>query len=184
MLMRTPASVRQFLAAMTCVASPVMGQLPTTRLDAVFPPGLQAGSETTVALTGLDLAEVDRLIFSDAGLSAVHGEGLNFKVTASAGIQPGLYEVRAAGRYGISASRLFAVGTLPELLESGPHDTPEKALLLTLPITVNGTTGTDAADYFRFAASKGVVIAGSYKNSLSLLTCTSCAFPVNKFIVV
>jgi hypothetical protein len=155
MLMRTPASVRQFLAAMACVASPVMGQLPTTRLDAVFPPGLQAGSETTVALTGLDLAEVDRLIFSDAGLSAVHGEGLNFKVTASAGIQPGLYEVRAAGRYGISASRLFAVGTLPELLESGAHDTPEKALLLTLPITVNGTTGTDAADYFRFAASKG-----------------------------
>ncbi len=86
MLMRTPASVRQFLAAMACVASPVMGQLPTTRLDAVFPPGLQAGSETTVALTGLDLAEVDRLIFSDAGLSAVHGEGLNFKITASAGM--------------------------------------------------------------------------------------------------
>ena len=155
MSMRTPASVRQLLAAMACLSSPVMGQLPTTRLDAVFPPGLVAGSETTVALTGLDLEEVDRLIFSDAGLSAVHGEGLNFKVTASAGIQPGLFEVRAAGRYGISASRLFAVGTLPELVESGLHDTPEKAQLLTLPITVNGTTGTDAADFFRFTATKG-----------------------------
>ena len=143
------------MAAMACPVPATLAQLPTARLDAVFPPGLQAGRESELTLTGQDLQDVDRLLFSDAGLSAVPGGGLKFKVTASAGMAPGLYEIRAAGRYGISASRLFEVGTLPEVSDPGNNDAPDKALVLTLPVTVNGTTGADAADFFRFTATKG-----------------------------
>ena len=153
--MPLPAPARLLLAALASMASPVLAQLPTARLDALFPPGLQLGTETAVALTGQDLEDADHLLFSDPGLSATHQEGLQFKITASAGLRPGLYEVRAAGRYGLSASRLLAIGTFPELTDAGPHDSPDQALPLTLPITVNGTTAADAADFFRFTATKG-----------------------------
>ena len=153
--MRNPAPVRLLLAALVGMASPVPAQLPTARLDALFPPGLQLGTETSVTLTDTDLENVDRLLFSDPGLSATHGEGVNFKITASGGLRPGLYEVRAVGRYGISASRLLAVGSFPELTDVGTYDSPEHALSLTPPVTVNGTTAADAADFFRFPATKG-----------------------------
>ena len=130
-------------------------QLPTARLDAAFPPGLQAGTEAEISLTGQSLEGVDRLLFSDPGITAFHGEGLKFKVTASTGVAPGLYEMRAAGRYGISASRLFAVGSLPEVLEPQTNSSMEKALAVTPPVTINGTSGADAADFFRFPATAG-----------------------------
>jgi len=150
-----PSPARLLLTALAGMASPVAAQLPTARLDALFPPGLQSGTETATALTGLDLEDADHLLFSDPGLSATHQEGLNFKITASAGLRPGLYEVRAAGRYGLSASRLLAIGAFPEVTDTGIHDSPERALSLSLPITVNGTTAADAADFFRFTASNG-----------------------------
>ncbi len=129
-------------------------QLPTARLDSIFPPGLRGGTECEVTIGGADLDDADRLLFSDAGLSATRVEGLKFKVTASAGMAPGLYEVRAAGRYGISASRLFAVGTIPEVNEPADNASPEKSFNVTPPVTINGTAGPEAGDHFRFKAVK------------------------------
>ena len=74
------------LAALGAAALPLMAQLPTARLDTVFPQGLRAGTETEVTIAGADLDGVDRLLFSDPGLSAVPVDGLKFKVTASAGM--------------------------------------------------------------------------------------------------
>ena len=129
-------------------------QLPTARLDSIFPPGIRAGTDTEITISGPDLDGADRLLFSDAGLSATRVEGAKFKVTASGGMAPGIYEVRAVGKYGITASRAFIVGTLPELNESGDNTTLAKAVQLTLPATVNGQTGGEAADHFKFHASK------------------------------
>jgi hypothetical protein len=128
-------------------------QLPTARLDSVFPPGLRAGTETEVTIAGADLDGVDQLHFSDAGLSAVRVDGLKFKITASAGMAPGAYEVRAAGKYGITASRIFTVGLLPEVNEPGAKS-PAKAFAITPPVTVNATADGEAADHFRFTAKK------------------------------
>lgn len=130
------------------------GQLPTARLDSIFPPGIRAGTDTEITIAGPDLDDADRLLFSDSGLSATRVEGAKFKVTASGGMAPGIYEVRAAGKYGISASRAFVVGTMPELNEPGDNTSPAKAALVTIPVTVNGQAGADAADHFKFHASR------------------------------
>lgn len=143
------------LAALGSAALPLAAQLPTARLDTIFPQGLRAGTETEVTIAGADLDGVDRLLFSDPGLSAVPVEGLKFKVTASAGMAPGVHEIRAAGRYGISASKLFVVGSFPEVSEAAPNASPATATEVALPVTINGTTGPDAADHFRFKASAG-----------------------------
>ncbi len=136
------------------MTAPLHAQLPTARLDSVFPPGVRAGTETEVTLSGPDLDDADRLLFSDAGLIAVRVEGLKFKVTASAGMNPGHYEVRAAGKYGITASRSFAVGTMPEVNEPGDNGSPEKAFAVTPPVTINGTAGGEAADHFKLHVAK------------------------------
>lgn len=137
------------------MAAPAVAQLPTARLDAVFPPGLRAGSEVEVTLQGVDLDDVKELLFSHPGLTAVHGEGAKFKVTAAANVPPGTHEVRVKGRYGISSSRLIAVGSLTESVDPGTNDTTENAFVITPPVTVNGIVAADAADYFRFNAAKG-----------------------------
>jgi hypothetical protein len=136
------------------LAAPLHAQLPTARLDAIFPPGLRAGTETEVTVAGTDLDGADRLLFSDAGISATRLDGLKFKVTASAGMTPGPYEVRAAGKYGITASRIFTVGLLPEVNEPGDNHSPVKAFAVTPPVTINANAGGDAADHFKFTAKK------------------------------
>lgn len=129
-------------------------QIPTARLDSIYPPGIRAGTDTEITIAGPDLDDADRLLFSDSGLSATRVEGARFKITASAGMAPGIYEVRAAGKYGITASRAFIVGTLPELNEPGDNASPAKAAAVTLPVTVNGQAGGEAADHFKFHAAK------------------------------
>lgn len=143
------------LATSLLLANSAQAQLPTARLDAVFPPGIQLGTETEVTLQGVDLDEIDRLLTSDPGLTTVHGEGLKFKITASAATPPGLYEIRVGGRYGLSSSRLFAVGSFPEINEAPGNDTLEKAQAVTPPLTINASAGGDAADFFKFTATKG-----------------------------
>ena len=143
------------LTAIVLVQTSALAQLPTARIDSVFPPGLKAGTEAELTLQGTDLEDADRLLFNDAGLTAVHGEGPKFKVTASASMAPGLYEMRVGGRFGISSSRLIAVGSLPEISETPDNASIEKALAISPPITINGTAGNDAADYFKFTATKG-----------------------------
>ena len=137
-----------------CCVAPSFAQLPTARLDSVFPAGARAGTDTEITIAGTDLDDADRLLFSDPGLSAVRVEGAKFKVTASAGLAPGIYEVRAAGKYGITASRSFAAGTLPEVNEPGGNASAAQAFAVTPPVTINGTASGDAADHFRFHAAK------------------------------
>lgn len=143
------------ITAIILVQVSALAQLPTARIDSAFPPGLKAGTEAELSLQGTDLEDADRLLFNDAGLTAVHGEGPKFKVTASAAMAPGLYEMRVGGRFGISSSRLIAVGSLPEMIDTPDNASIEKALAVTPPVTINGTAGNDAADYFKFFATKG-----------------------------
>ena len=47
-------------------------------------PIIDVEAELLGSVDGTDLDDADRLLFSDAGLSATRVEGLKFKVTASA----------------------------------------------------------------------------------------------------
>jgi hypothetical protein len=47
-----------------------LGQLPTARLNSVFPAGGKAGSSVEVTITGVDLEQADKLLFTHAGITA------------------------------------------------------------------------------------------------------------------
>ena len=153
-----------------------LGQLPATRLAGVYPAGVQAGQSVKVTISGGDLDDVDRLLFSHAGLSAARVMAEpgpfdkaprpipnRFQVTSAANVPAGVYEVRAAGKYGASNPRAFTVGELEETVETEPNNDIQAAGELTLPVAVNGRfEATGDVDYFQFTAPAGrrIVVMG------------------------
>ena len=156
------------LAVLLGGISQVLAQLPSARLLTVFPTGGKQGSTFEVTVTGQDLDEVGRLRFSHPGITAspvlteptllrklarpVPGE---FTVTIAPNVPPGLYDLRAIGRYGVSNPRAFMVGDRPEMMERAPNQSPANANKVPLGTVVNGQADKDGADYFRFSAGKG-----------------------------
>ena len=60
---------------------------------------------------------------------------------------------------GGTGARAFLVGELPEFIETESNSLPERAELVTLPVTINGQIdGERDMDYYRFMAKEGEVI--------------------------
>ncbi len=155
-----------FLAGM-----PLYGQLPEARLHHVFPPGGQIGASADVTVKGVDLDELNRLVFSHAGITATPklapGEPFDeqprplpgqFTVTISPDVPAGIYEVRGCGLYGTSTARSFAVSSLPQVVEQGANNSLDSAMPLELNSIVNGRTAADTYDCYQFSATRGTRI--------------------------
>ena len=171
-------SCRKPLALITMIGLFLVGvslahaQLPNTRLFAVFPPGGQAGAAVDLTITsGLELEEVNRLLFNHPGIVAaakmqdVAGKPTpvinQFAITVAADVPSGNYEVRAVGFFGISNPRTFVVGAKKELNETEPNNTRETAPVIELNQTVNGrVNGATDIDWFKFAGKAGQRVLG------------------------
>ncbi len=150
--------------------SQLLAQLPGARLGSVFPSGAQAGQTVEVTIAGDDLDDVDRLVFSHAGITATrkmaepgpfdNGQSQpvenQFVVTVKGDVPPGQHEVRCQGKYGLSNPRTFVVDSLAEVNETEPNHETENATEITVPGVVNGQLNGGAdVDQFRFKASAG-----------------------------
>ena len=123
------------MAAVVPSARPAAAQLPFPRLDSIFPPGAAAGSSIEVRLRGADLDDLTQLRFTHVGLDATPrmdepemfhpaarprpGE---FTVRIDKDVPPGIYEVQAIGRFGISNPRRFHVDALENAVETGARE--------------------------------------------------------------
>jgi hypothetical protein len=134
----------------------VRAELPHTRLDGIFPLGGRAGSETVLEIGGKDLDDVQTLHFDHPGLQATFIKSNQFRLSVAPDMPPGTYEVRAVGKYGISAVQLFEVGRgLVEVAEIEPNDSPDKAQPVPMNAAINGRSDNNGDDFFRFPAKKG-----------------------------
>src|SRR6516225_6936053 len=145
------------IAIVFLAAAPARAQLPQTRLDRVTPLGGQTGTSFDLEIAGKDLDEVKSLHFDHPGLRAEPGEKPNhFRVTIAADTPLGTHEVRAVGKFGISASRLLLVQQgLTEVQEKEPNDTIAQANAVPMNCAINGMADNNGEDYFRFPAKKG-----------------------------
>ena len=141
--------VRVLLATTTFAA-----ELPVIRLDTIFPPGGQAGSEVEVTIAGADLDEAKELHFSTPGVTA-EAKDKKFVVKIAPDVRPGIYDVRVSGLLGISNPRAFVIGDLPQITEPSTNNKSEAATEVALDSTVSGTATPAIADYFKFTAKKG-----------------------------
>ena len=155
------------LLAVLLLSSTVSAQLPNPALDFIFPAGGQIGTTLEVEVAGRDLDEGRQLIFSHPGLRGVQltrppaefetGDrpiANRFRVSIPVNIAPGRYDVRVAGRFGISTPLSFLVTPSDELKESGDNHEPSKATSLPIDTVANGRADAGKVDLFRFSAKK------------------------------
>ena len=141
------------IAALLVVRS-FAADLPSARLDSIFPPGGQAGTEVDAAVAGADLDDAKALHFSHSSITATPKEK-RFIIRIAPDVPPGIYDVRVSGLLGISNPRAFVVGELPHLVESGANNNPEGAFELPLDVTISGAATAAQGDWFKFTAKRG-----------------------------
>lgn len=172
--------MRRLLLLLPLLFSPTAtAQLPQITLTGIYPAGAQRGTSLDVTVTsGTDLDEATELLFSHPGLTAtarLDGNGNpitnRFLVSVDPGIEPGLYDVRLRGLFGISNPRLFVVDTIPEVVETEPNNTSGQSQKITLNTTVNGRSDAAAdVDTFQFSVeSKQTIVIRSTAASLDSL---------------
>ena len=124
--------------------------------------GGTAGSQIDVTISGEYLDEADQLLFSDPHLTAARklddtGKPLpnQYVVTIVADCPVGLYESRVMTRLGISSSRVFSVGTLPEVVQAKGNTSLATAMELKVNSVCNAVVSVRAADHYLFEGRKG-----------------------------
>jgi hypothetical protein len=136
--------------------------LPAPRLLTTMPMGGAAGSKFELTISGDFLDGVKALTFSDARIAAapkVTAEGKpeanKFVVTIDAACPSGIYDARVMTRLGLSSSRAFSVGTLPEVVRTSPNTTTATAMELKVNSVCNATVAPRSVDHYVFEARRG-----------------------------
>ncbi|MCA9084277.1 MAG: PPC domain-containing protein [Planctomycetaceae bacterium] len=166
-LLRRYCKKRIAVAALICLvasASQLHAQsvcLPAPRLLTITPMGGQVGTTVEVTIAGDNFEDVEELIFSHPGITAVpvrNDAGVpvanRFTVNIAADCPAGIHEARTMTRLGVSSSRVFSVGTLPEVVQTAGNTSLEKAMTLTVNSLCNGAVTKQAVDYYSFEAQK------------------------------
>lgn len=157
-------------AALLLVAAPTiaLGQLPHAKLDWIFPPGGQRGTQVEVTIGGTDLEDGHEFFFSDSNLAAkpkrtpgneFYPDGQvipnQYTVSIGADIPAGPYEVQLVGRHGLSTSRVFHVASFAEVLDNANNHSIELAQTLTVGQLVNGRVDAELDDFYAIELAAG-----------------------------
>ena len=108
---------------------------------------------------GSDLDEATELIFAHPGLKATQKLDANskpianqFVVSVDPAVEPGLYDVRLRGLFGISNPRIFRIDTIAETQEKEPNNQANQAQTIGLNTIVNARSNSAAdVDYYSVA---------------------------------
>jgi len=166
---RAGIAMRLLLAALavagSCGPSVSLAQsvgLPAPRLLTMMPMGGTVGTSVEVKISGEHLDDADQLAFSDARITATRKlnaagqpEPDKYMVTIAADCPTGLYEARVMTRLGISSSRVFCIGSLPEVVQTKANTTLATAMELPLNSICNAVMTQRAVDHYVFEARKG-----------------------------
>ena len=139
-----------FLVSWLCVGTYVTAQ----QLDSVFPPGTQAGTETSVVFKGSALDNLSAARCSHPGVTFSKGEANTFTVRVAADTPPGLYDVQTIGSNGVSSTRAFFVSKRPHIVEEEPKE-HESSQSVPLDSVISGRIAKGDIDEYRFQANKG-----------------------------
>ncbi len=158
---RLSRSVLVLLALIPAVARAQSVCLPAPRLLTTMPMGGQVGTEVEIVISGENLDDADELSFSDPRLTAKRKvdaagkiEPNKYVVTIAADCPPRLYETRVMTRLGMSSSRVFSVGTLPETKVEKPNTSLATAKEVQVNSVCNAVMSTRAMDHYIFEARK------------------------------
>ena len=143
-------------------------EFPRPQLNAILPPGGQRGIAVEATVVGTDLDDLASLRFSHPGIVAkpvltsptefdpepkpVAGK---MTIQIAPDVPPGLYDVVATGRFGVTNPRLFMVGSVAEVSPRDGIGGPATAPEVPLDATVAGMATANAADHYALTLSAG-----------------------------
>jgi Bacterial pre-peptidase C-terminal domain len=137
-------------------AAGARAELPSIRFDRVQPLGTGAGTAVEVEVAGRDVEDVNALWFDRPGFTAELLKPGRFKISVSADVPEGTYDVRLVGRFGVSNPRLFAVSRdLTDVPEVEPNNNVAQAQAIAVNSSVHGVSDGNGQDVFRFPAKRG-----------------------------
>lgn len=144
--------------------------MPNPDLLTITPPVARAGSTVEVSVNGDNLDELTTLRFEDSRIKVEpvmnpanelqpkpQPVGDRFKVTIPESVEPGIYEVRTLGYFGLSTARPFMVvpKDAAEIIKEGTHDSRETALPIDQETGVFGVLSDRKIDWYKVSARKG-----------------------------
>ncbi|WP_164100778.1 serine protease [Candidatus Laterigemmans baculatus] len=136
--------------------------LPSPRLLTTMPMGGQVGTTVEITITGEHLEGAEELRFSNPALVAkpkLDDKGAVvpnvYVVTIGADCPLGIHEARLMTRLGLSSSRVFNVGALPETTRDRSNTSLETAYPIALDSVCNAVMTKQGIDYYRFEAEQG-----------------------------
>ena len=133
-------------------------------VTALYPTGMQAGTTATITVDGkIGDRPVSVWCSRDDVTIEVDEKKNEFRVTAPSEAVPGPCWIRLYNAEGASSVRPFEIGTLKELNETEPNETPEKANTLeSSQMTVNGRLAKSGdVDTFAIPLKTGETLVAS-----------------------
>ena len=143
-------------------------EFPRPQLNAILPPGGQRGTAVEATVVGTDLDDLASLRFSHPGIVAkpvltsptefdpepkpVAGK---MAIQIAPDVPPGLYDVVAAGRFGVTNPRLFMVGSVAEVAPRDGIRGLATAPDVPLDATVAGVVTANVADHYALTLAAG-----------------------------
>jgi hypothetical protein len=126
-------------------------------LTALQPFAATRGTSIEVKLVGQDLDELTSLRFSDSRITAKAKAGAadTFVVTVPADVPPGVCDVRAVGRYGVSNPRAFVVETLAVVSGKAGNTSAATAAPAAVGQVICGSADANAVQYYKVPLKKG-----------------------------
>ena len=134
----------------------------------LLPGALAPGEKTALAFQGANLQGARQMAFSISGRTFFAGRRAQeqdssravFDLALPADVPPGIGAAWLAATNGISGLQWLVVDDLPSLPESPPRRSRESALLLALPVAVDGQCQNSRADVYQFHLHKGAWLTG------------------------
>jgi hypothetical protein len=156
--------MRLLLAIVVILLGPlVSASAAPPKVDSFFPAGGQRGQTISVTATG-DFSTWPVSVWADQpGITATAEKDKGkFSVVIAADTAPGVVWLRAYNEEGAAALKPFVVGTLPEVEEVEPNDTPAKPQPVAEKIVINGRLANSGdVDGFAVALKQGQTLAAS-----------------------
>ncbi|MGE0756405.1 MAG: PPC domain-containing protein, partial [Pirellulaceae bacterium] len=129
------------------------GQTPGPVLNSIFPAGGSPGTRLTIRVDGSQLEDLRALWCSDPRWQSGSVQDGRGEITIPADAEPGVYDVRVVGKFGISGPRAFLVTRGPDQVDTEPNDDREQAQFLGTEAAVNGRFDKPGdVDCFAFSA--------------------------------
>ena len=150
------------LVAGTLLAAP-------PKVSYLFPAGGQRGQTVPVEATG-EFSNWPVQVWTDRpGISATCDKDKGkLQVAVAADVPAGVYWLRLFDGEGVAALRPFLVGTLPEVAETEPNDSPDKPQTVEPRVVINGKLGKAGdVDAYRLPLKAGqTLVAAVAANSV------------------